>query len=204
MKIEHSQISARSLSVRLAATSALLAASVFANAVLATDLVFFQQQILVPTLPGPVALSPTGAVNEDYLESMARDATYLFLNRTPDSEDQFNSALLKIADPQTYKAIRAALIDQKHKMPFAHASQTFFPVDWYYDPTKLYVEVAGKLVVTSGSSTVESSNYYAMRFRKLGASLRLLSFEQIDHDHAVGPKVPITRPKPVTEGGGQP
>ena len=142
MEVERGGDLAHRLNTRLTATAALLAASVATNLVLSSLFFAARQTVLVPMLPSEVTLSSTGGVSYDYLESAARDAAYLFLNRTPDNTDYFEQQLLKIAEPTTYQAIRASLSDMRNHTLSGHVTQTFIPSDWYVDPKRLYVEAS--------------------------------------------------------------
>ncbi len=82
-------------------------------------------------------------------------------------------------------------------MASAHISQTFVPTDWYVDAGKLYVEVAGNLIANNGAQPpTAASKLYALRFVRRGASVRLLSFEEIAPAQALGAKTPVT-PAPL-------
>ena len=190
---------AHRLNTRLTATAALLAASVATNLVLSSLFFAARQTVLVPMLPSEVTLTSTGGVSYDYLESAARDAAYLFLNRTPDNTDYFEQQLLKIAEPTTYQAIRASLSDMRNHTLSGHVTQTFIPSDWYVDPKRLYVEASGTLVQSNGTSSPEEDpKIYAIKFVRRGASLRLFSFEEISKSKAQGQKVQITPPPAPT------
>ena len=201
MHIDRTSETARRLNLRLTATAAMLAGSVATNLVLGLLVMEARQTVLVPMLPANVALSNTGGVSGDYLEAAARDAAYLFLNRSPDNQDYFEQQLLKIADPATYQAIRASLSDMRRKSMTGHVSQSFTPTDWYVEPKKLYVEAAGELTTTNGTAPPETlDKIYAIRFLRHGSSLRLGSFEEIKREVSMGSKVQITpppAPKPI-------
>ena len=199
MEAERGGDLAHRLNTRLTATAALLAASVATNLVLSGLIFSSRQTVLVPMLPSQVTLSSLGGVSYDYLESAARDAAYLFLNRTPDNTDYFEEQLLKIAEPSTYQAIRASLSDLRNHTLSGHVTQTFIPSDWYVDPRRLYVEASGTLVQSNGtSSPQEEPKIYAIRFARHGASLRLMSFEEVSRAKALGQKVQITPPPAPT------
>ena len=201
MHVDRSGEAARKLNLRLTAVAALLAGSVATNLVLGLLAMEARQTVLVPMLPSNVSLSNMGGVSADYLEAAARDAAYLFLNRSPDNQDYFEQQLLKIADPGTYQAIRASLSDMRRKSMTGHVSQSFTPTDWYVDPKRLYVEAAGELTTTNGTAQPEQAEkVYALRFLRHGSSLRLGAFEEIKREQSMGSKVQITpppAPKPI-------
>jgi len=197
MKVEHTTEGFQRASLRLTVVSVALGVSIAANLVIGLVAFTERQTVLVPMLPNPVVLSQTGGVSADYLEAVARDCAYLFLNRTPDNEPFFDQQILKIADAATYQSVRDALIDAEHHMASAHVSQTFIPTDWYVDAAKLYVEVAGNLIANNGAEQPQAaSKVYAMRFVRRGSGIRLLSFEEIKPAQALGTKVPVT-PAPL-------
>ena len=192
MKVEHTTEGFQRASLRLTVVTVALGVSITANLVIGLTAFTERQTVLVPMLPNPVVLSQTGGVSADYLEAVARDCAYLFLNRTPDNEPFFDQQILKVADAATYQSIRDALIDGEHRMANAHVSQTFIPTDWYVDSAKLYVEVAGNLIANNGAEQPQAANkVYAMRFVRRGSGIRLLSFEEIKPAQALGAKLPV-------------
>ena len=197
MKVEHTTEGFQRASLRLTVVSVALGVSIAANLAIGLLALSERQTVLVPMLPNTVVLSQTGGVSADYLEAVARDCAYLFLNRTPDNEPFFDQQILKVADPATYQSVRDALIDAEHHMASAHVSQTFIPTDWYVDAPKLYVEVAGNLIANNGAEQPQAaSKVYALRFVRRGSGIRLLSFEEIKPSQALGTKVPVT-PAPL-------
>jgi len=197
MKVEHTTEGFQRASLRLTVATVALGVSIAANLVIGLVAFTERQIVLVPMLPNPVVLSQTGGVSADYLEAVARDCAYLFLNRTPDNEPFFDQQILKVADAATYQSIRDALIDTEHRMAGAHVSQTFIPTDWYVDAAKLYVEVAGNLIANNGAEQPQAATkVYAMRFVRRGSGIRLLSFEEIKPAQALGAKLPVT-PAPL-------
>ena len=198
MHSEHTAQLVKRLNLRLTGVAAVAAVSVATNLALTTILFAARQTVLVPMLPAAVTLSNYGGVSADYLESAARDAAYLFLNRTPDNTAYFEQQLLRIADPATYQAVRASLSDNGRHVLNGHVSQTFIPNDWYTDAAKLYVEASGTLVSSNGTQEPASEQkIYAIRFVRHGSSLRLASFEEIGRDRSRGAKLAITPPPPL-------
>ena len=121
------------------------------------------------------------------------------MNRTPDSQDYFEQQLLKISDASTFQAIRAGLTDQRRKAQSGHISQSFFPTDWYVDPAKLYVETSGALETSNGAGAPEAEQkIYAIQFLRRGSSLKLGSFHEIKKDKALGTKIPLSAPPPIS------
>jgi conjugal transfer pilus assembly protein TraE len=197
MRVEHTAEGFQRASLRLTVVTVALGVSIAANLVIGLIALSLRQTVLVPTLPNPVVLSQTGGVSADYLEAVARDSTYLFLDRTPDNEAFFDQQILKIADPATYQTVRDALIDAERHMAAAHVSQSFIPTDWYVDARKLYVEVSGNLITADGArQPTAAAKIYALRFVRRGAGIRLLSFEDLPPAQALGAKLPVT-PAPL-------
>jgi len=189
MHIDKSGDAAKRLNVRLTGVTLLLGLSVATNGALALTAFTARQVVLVPTLPAQTVLSDHGKVPMTYLEQVARDVVYLFLNRTPESSAYFEQQVLKIAEPKTYQAIRIALQDQRRDLKDQHVSQTFHPQDWYLDPGRLYAEVSGTLQRSNGTSVLANDpKTYALRFSRHGASLLLSSLVEIKPQDAVGLK----------------
>jgi len=189
MRIDHAIASARRLNVRLTLTAILLAASVSGNLVQSIVLMSARQVVLVPTLPDNLTINTSGTLDRDYFERVARDVTYLFLNRTPETARYFERAVERVADAATYQAIKASLIDERRQRIASRTSQTFYPDDFYLDPASLYAEVAGSLEVSNGSNILDRrKTIYALRFVRRGASIRLTSFVEIKPEEARGRK----------------
>ena len=184
---------------RLTLTTLVLGGSMATNVVLAVCVMSLREVVLVPELPAQVALSGSGRVSRDYLEAVARDCAYLFLNRTPDNQDYFDQQLLQVAEPETYQAIRTGELEARRQVIADHASQSFAPTDWFVDTGKLYVEIAGHMLTSHGADLPPVSEYktYGLRFLRHGASLRLSSFEELTPSKIVGLKLPASPPPPA-------
>lgn len=188
MHSDKSGDAAKRLNVRLTGVTLMLAVSILANGALAIAAVTSRQVVLVPTLPAQTVLAEGAKVPFDYLETVSRDAAYLFLNRTPENGEYFEQQLLKIAEPTTYQAIRNALLDERRTLREQRLSQTFYPLDWYIDPANLYVEVQGNLQKSNGTQVLSTDpKTYAMRFKRRGAGILLASMTEIDPKEAKGP-----------------
>ncbi|WP_438853092.1 TraE/TraK family type IV conjugative transfer system protein [Brevundimonas nasdae] len=183
---------ARVLNRRLTAVSGLLALSLVANAGLAVAVASMNKVILVPSLTDTVEVSAHGGIDRDYLERLARDATYLFLNRTPESARYFERNLERITEPDTYQEIKSALILDRQEREKTRTSQVFFPTDFYVDPSKLYVEVLGDIQTTNGTRVVETKRMtYGLTFNRHGSMVRLASFVPVEKDKAEGARAPV-------------
>lgn len=193
MKTENVNEQSRKLNRRATGLALLLGLSVTANAALAVSVATMNKVILVPSMTDTVEISAHGAVDRDYLERLARDATYLFLNRTPESARYFERNLERIADPETYQEVKAALIVDRQERQNSRTSQTFFPVDFFVDPSKLYVEVVGDLKTDNGRQIVDQSRQtYGLTFTRHGSMVRLSSIVPVNKDEAKGSKAPVS------------
>ena len=193
MKTTNVNNQARVLNRRLTAVSILLAASITANAAMAVSVATMNKVVLVPSLSDSVEISAHGGVDRDYLERLARDATYLFLNRTPESARYFERNLERITEPETYQEIKAALILDRQERQNTRTSQTFYPNDFFVGPSKLYVEVVGELETSNGTRIVETKRAtYGLTFTKRGSMLRLSSFVPVEKDQAQGTRAPVS------------
>lgn len=183
----------RVLNRRLTATAVLLALSVAANAGMATALATMKQTILVPSLTDTVEVSAIGGVDRDYLERLSRDATYLFLNRTPESARYFERNLERITEPATYAEIKAGLIADRQERQQNRTAQVFFPVDFFVDPSKLYVEVTGDLQTTRGDHVLSNErSSFALEFSRHGSLVLLKSFVPLSKDQARGSRAAVS------------
>lgn len=163
----------------------LLGLSVASNAALAVSVATQRQTILVPTLTDSFRVGAGGRVERDYLLQLSRDAAYVFLNRTPESARYFEREVERIAEPDTYQAIKSQLIADRQEREKSRSSQAFYPAEWLARTGELYVEVRGRLDTTNGVEVLESQEKtYALTWSKHGAMLRLKSFVELDRDKA--------------------
>jgi type IV conjugative transfer system protein TraE len=187
MNIQDSAQSAKKLSLKLTLALGALGVSLLSNAGLAVVAATSQKVILVPTLTDTVEVSSTGAVDRDYLERMARDASYLMLNRTPETARYFERQLERIAAPETYQAIKTELIKDRQERRETKTSQVFFPTEFFIKPTDLYVEVTGRLQTSDGIAVRENENKtYGVRFVRAGSAVRLHSFVELEAKDRLG------------------
>lgn len=177
------------LNVKLTALAAICLLSVSTNLVFGLITLNSREVVLVPTLPDELALKSGGLVGTDYLERVARDATFLFLNRTPETDRYFERAMERICDAATYQEIKAAMVDDRKQRQETRSSQAWFPDDFYVDAPKLYVEVRGTLETSKGSEVVQTSRkIFALRFVRRGSSVRLTSIVEIKPETSEGEK----------------
>lgn len=180
MNTVHAADAARKMSIRATILGAALGVSLVSNAAMAVAVATMQKVILVPSLVDTVEVRTGGAIDRDYLERLSRDATYLFLNRTPETAQYFEQQLERVAEPATYQAIKSQLIEDRQKRRETKTSQTFFPLEWFVKPGGLMVEVTGKLQTSDGSQIIENeTKHYRLRFARHGSAVRLSSFEEI-------------------------
>ncbi len=165
----------------------LLAISVLTNAILAAVVMTNSKIVLVPTLPAEMTVDANGRVDDDYLEQMARDCAYLFLNKTPETEPYFLKKAEQIMDPTVFEAMKVQLEKDSAESESLHQSQTFFPDDFYENAPKLYAEVRGKLQIIQGDKVVDDQEkIYALQFSKKGTLVRLLAIKEIDPKNSLG------------------
>lgn len=112
MKMDNVMKGARDVGRRNTLLIGILALSAAANLGQAVALVSARQTILVPTLTEELTLSG-GGVSRDYLERLARDTTFVFLNRSPQTEEFFDKQVERLTTPETYREIKTALISER-------------------------------------------------------------------------------------------
>lgn len=177
------------LNVKLTALAAVCMVSVSTNLVLGLVALNSREVVLVPTLPDELALKTGGIVDTEYLERLSRDVSFLFLNRTPESDRYFERAIERLVDAATYQQIKAVMVDDRKLRQDGRTSQAWFPDDIYIDAPALYVEMRGLLEVSKGSDVVQSTRkIYALRFVRRGASVRLTSIVEIKPEQSQGEK----------------
>jgi conjugal transfer pilus assembly protein TraE len=168
----------------------LLALSLTSTAVLSLCLMNSSQIILVPTLPADASLDANGHVDAEYLEDMSRDVAWLFLNKTPETSRYFERKAQRIMDPTSFEGVKVALEKESARAEATHTSQAFFPDDFFEDPSNLYSEVRGRLVIMQGTQVIDDQpKIYALHWSKTGTLVRLLSIAEIDPKDARGEKV---------------
>lgn len=183
--IENAKALARR-SVFLGGLCALLAVSTTALAIVAAT---SRQTILVPTLTGAVEING-GSVNRDYLEQLARDATYLYLNRTPETEHYFERQVERITAPETYHEVKQQLIKDRLERRESRTSQVFFPDIFYVAPKDLYVEVKGRLQVQNAREIISSeTKTYGLTFERQGSMVLLRSLVPVERADERGAQV---------------
>lgn len=188
MKAENVNGQARVLNRRLTVLGGMLGLSLIANAGMAVSVATQSKVVLVPSLVDAVEITGTG-VDRDYLERLSRDVVYTYLNRTPESARFFERNLERITAPDTYQEVKSALIADRQARQESQTSQVFYPIDFYVDPGKLYVEVTGdQLQMNNREVTSDERKMYALTFERKGALVLLKSIEPIDRDQARGSK----------------
>lgn len=195
MDIQTAQQKQRLFAKRSAALTVLFAIAVATNLVLGLVVMNGSRIVLVPTLPGDVAIDPNGRVDAEYLEDMTRDAAWLFLNKTPETAAYFERRAQRLMDPVHFEAVKVQLEKDSAKSEATHSSQAFFPADFFEDPANLYSEVRGRLVIMQGQQVLDDqSKVYALHWTKTGTLLRLASIAEIDPKDAKGddvkPRIP--------------
>jgi conjugal transfer pilus assembly protein TraE len=177
---------ARILNRRFAVLGGLLCLSIVGNTAMAISVATQSKVVLVPTLVDTVEVSGAG-VDRDYLERLARDAAYTFLNRTPETARYFERNLERIASPDTYHEIKSALIADRQQRQNSRTSQVFYPMDFWVDPGKLYVEATGDVLTMNNREVVDSERKtFALTFERQGSMILLKSFVPITKDEANG------------------
>ncbi|MFP1132896.1 type IV conjugative transfer system protein TraE [Asticcacaulis sp. W401b] len=184
---------------RLSVMTLVAATSIATNACLAMVLVGQSRTLIIPTIPSEVSIDAYGAADPLYLERFARDTSFLFLNRSPETLLYFQREAQKIMEPTAYQEMHKILVRDRQEAIRENRSQSWFPNDFYVDPKTMYVEIRGTVRIEQGGREVDAqSKVYALTFSKSGQLVRLKSFTEITPDEARGEKV-----KPVqslTEG----
>lgn len=188
MKAANVNEQARVLNRRLTVLGGLLGLSLVANAGMAMSVATQSKVVLVPSLVDTVEITGLG-VDRDYLERLARDVTYTYLNRTPESARYFERNLERITAPDTYQEVKSALIADRQARQQSQTSQVFYPIDFFVDPGKLYVEVTGDQLQMNNRQVIsDERKMYALTFERQGALVRLKSIEPLERDAARGAK----------------
>lgn len=189
MKVENLNKGAREIGRRNAALYIMLGLSVSANLALSIGIIGARQTILVPTLTNEMTLRG-GGIGREYLEMLARDATFVFLNRSPQTEEFFDRQVERMTLPATYREIRQALLNERVSRSENRASQVFYPSTFYVDPSDLYVEVTGKLETLNTREVIKSEDKaYGLTFERQGSMVLLASFVPLKPDEQRGAKV---------------
>ncbi|MGE7199763.1 TraE/TraK family type IV conjugative transfer system protein [Brevundimonas naejangsanensis] len=192
MKMDNVMKGARDVGRRNTLLIGILALSAAANLGQAVALVSARQTILVPTLTEELTLSG-GGVSRDYLERLARDTTFVFLNRSPQTEEFFDKQVERLTTPETYREIKTALISERLQRQESRASQVFYPNSIYVSPKELYVEVNGRLETMNTREIIKSEDKsYGLTFERQGSLVLLRSFVPLAKNEEKGANV---RPK---------
>lgn len=185
---------------RAVVLAVLLGVSILTNAILAVVVTTNSKVILVPTLPAVYSLDANGRVDTDYLEELARDDVYLFLNKTPETANYFLKKAQAVMDPAAFEGMKLQLQKESSDSDTLHQSQTFYPDDFYTDAQRLYAEVRGHLKIVQGDKIIDDQyKVYALTFSKNGTLVRLLAIKEIDPKQAMGETV-----KPAAETAAPP
>lgn len=175
---------------RLSVMTVVAAVSIGTNACLAMVLVGQSRTLIVPTIPAEVSIDAYGAADPLYLERFARDASFLFLNRSPETLLYFQREAQKIMEPTAYQEMLKILVKDRQEAMRENRSQSWFPNDFYVDPKTLYVEIRGVIRIEQGGQYVDAQNkIYALTFSKNGQLVRLRSITEIAADESRGEKV---------------
>jgi conjugal transfer pilus assembly protein TraE len=175
------------------------AVSIATNGCLAMVLVGQSRTLIVPTIPAEVSIDAYGAPDPLYLERFARDVSFLFLNRSPETLIYFQREAQKIMEPVAYQEMSRLLVKDRQQALQDNRSQAWFPNDFYVDPKTLYVEIRGTIELEQGGQIVDRQDkIYALTFSKTGQLVRLKSFNEITAEESRGEKV---KPVTVTQEG---
>ncbi|MDC7684406.1 type IV conjugative transfer system protein TraE [Asticcacaulis sp. BYS171W] len=175
---------------RLSVMTVVAAASIVTNACLSMVLVGQSRTLIIPTIPAEVSIDAYGAADPLYLERFARDVSFLFLNRSPETLLYFQREAQKIMEPTAYQEMHKILVRDRQEAIRENRSQSWFPNDFYVDPKTMYVEIRGTIRIEAGGREVDAQNkIYALTFSKNGQLVRLKSFTEITPEDARGEKV---------------
>lgn len=185
MDVEKLDKERRQFAQRLVMTTGVLLVSVATNLVLGLQLMNTNKIILVPTLTNDVAIEINGSANADYLEKLALDMAFLFLNRTTQTARYMEERGQKYIDPETFEQLRLQLANESRKATDLHQTQSFEPLNIFVDAKNLYVEVTGNLTITNGQTVVDNQQkIFAMQFSKKGSIILLKAIAEIEPDKA--------------------
>ncbi len=189
MKTENVLEGARRVGRRNASLWGLVLLLGASNVALAVGVVSSRQTILVPTLTSDLTISGAG-VSRDYLERIARDATYVFLNRSPQTEEFFDRQVERLTTPETYREIKQALIADRLERQDSRAAQVFFPQSFFVSPKELYVEVTGRLELMNAREIIKSEDKtFGLTYERQGSLVLLKSFVPLEKTEIQGANV---------------
>ena len=185
MDIETLDKQRRSFAQRFVVCVAVLGISIVTNCVLALQLMNTNKLVLVPVLAQDAAVNINGGVSQDYLERLALDFSFLFLNRTTQTARYLEQRGEKLIDPDTFEALRLQMANESRKATDLHQTQSFEPINIFVDTPSLYAEVTGNVVITSGQSVIDhQQKIFAMQFSKRGSMVLLKAIKEIDPSEA--------------------
>lgn len=175
----------RSFAQRYTVCLAFLALSLATNVVISLQLMNSSKVVLVPVLAQEAAININGGVSQDYLERVALDFSFLFLNRTTQTARYLEQRGEKLIDPETFEALRLQMANESRKATDLHQTQSFEPINIFVDTPSLYAEVTGNVVITSGQSIIDNQQkIFAMQFSKRGSMVLLKAIKEIDPSEA--------------------
>ena len=177
--IAHSRIQSLLRHRRLLLAGA--AVSLIGNAVLVAALgTRTREVILQPVATRPLAISTAG-VSRDYLELVTRDVALLLLNRSPQALDYWMGEVLKLAAPDAYGALKAALVKIVSEQRGSDLAQAFVITGLTVDPTRLTSSVDGELKTFVGDQVIASERRrFRFGWQYQGLHLSLQSFTPVE------------------------
>ena len=159
--------------------------SLLANAVLIAALGSRTREVILqPVATRPLAISTAG-VSSDYLELVTRDVALLLLNRSPQALDYWLSEVLKLAAPDAYGGLKAALVKIVSEQRGSDLAQAFVITGLTVDPAHLVSSVEGDLKTFVGDQVIESERKrFRFGWHYEGLRLSLASFTPVEKSEA--------------------
>lgn len=143
-----------------------------------------REVILQPVATRPLAISTAG-VSSDYLELVTRDVALLLLNRSPQALDYWMSEVLKLAAPDAYGGLKAALVKIVSEQRGSDLAQAFVITGLTVDPAHLVSSVDGDLKTFVGDQVIASERKrFRFGWQYEGLRLSLASFTPVEKSEA--------------------
>ena len=155
---------------------------VFAFATCMTALVAVSKEDRIITVPTTVDsyVIEKGRVSDNYLISMTRDVSNLFLNRHPYDSEYFEENVLRIVHPSTHEEIKNVLKGDDDNNQFRSGIRNWLPKEICIKRSANISEVSGTVqTFVNGSKVAERPLRQYFKWRLDGTRLWLVSSGEI-------------------------
>lgn len=156
---------------------------VFAGASVATSMVALAKKDRIITVPTTVDsyVIEKGRVSDNYLISMTRDVSNLFLNRHPYDSDYFETNVLRIVHPSTHEKIKGVLSKDEENNQYLSGIRNWLPQNICIIRDKNISEVSGTIqTYVNGTMVAERNIKQFFKWQLDGTRLWLVSSGEIE------------------------